>query len=283
VISTPVALLVLLSALMHAGWNFLVKASPDRLLDTVGLAVAGSLLAAGLLPFVPLPAAESLPWLGVTVFVHVGYFLALIEAYRHADLSLAYPLMRGTAPVLVALAAPLLGESMAPGLMLGVALVAAGIVLPSWSDLRGAGTPESRRGLAFAAGNAVIIALYTVIDGIGVRLAGSAAAYTLWLFFLDAWGILAVALWRRGPVVLTHLRHRWRPAMAGSVLTIGSYGIVLWAMTRAPVPAVAAIRETSVIFAALLGVVFLKEAMGPARLLGATLVVAGVVTIRFAA
>jgi drug/metabolite transporter (DMT)-like permease len=282
VISTPVALLVLLSALMHAGWNFLVKASPDRLLDTVGLAVAGSLVAACLLPFVPLPAAESLPWLAVTVFVHVAYFVVLIEAYRHADLSLAYPLMRGTAPVLVALAAPLLGEAPAPGLLLGVTLVAAGIVLPSWSDLRRPDVPGRRRGLGFAAANAVIIALYTLIDGVGVRLAGNAAAYTLWLFFLDAWGILAVALWRRGPAVLTHLRRRWRPALAGSVLTIGSYGIVLWAMTRAPVSAVAAIRETSVIFASLLGVLFLKERMGPARLLGASLVLAGVLTIRLA-
>lgn len=105
-ISTAVTVLVLLSALMHAGWNYLVKASPDRLLDTVGLAVAASLVSACLLPFVPLPAPASWPWMGLTLFVHIGYFLALIETYRHADLSVAYPLMRGTAPLLVALAAP---------------------------------------------------------------------------------------------------------------------------------------------------------------------------------
>lgn len=277
-ISTPVALLVLLSALMHAGWNFLVKASPDRLLDTVGLAMAGSLMAACLLPFVPLPAPASLPWLAVTVFVHVGYFLALLAAYRHADLSLAYPVMRGTAPVLVALAAPLMGEPMAPGLMAGIALVAIGIVLPAWVGLRrGIGG----HGLGYALANAGIIALYTVIDGIGVRLSGSAAAYTLWLFFLDAWGILAVALWRRGGGVVRHLRLRWPQALGGAVLTIGSYGIVLWAMTVAPIPAVAALRETSVVFAAWLGTWRLKERLGSWRLGGALLVALGAASIRW--
>ncbi|MBV5324532.1 MAG: efflux RND transporter permease subunit, partial [Rhodospirillaceae bacterium] len=108
-------------------------------------------------------------------------------------------------------------------------------------------------GIGFACGNAVIIALYTLVDGIGVRLSGSAASYTLWLFFLDAWGILAIAWWQHGRVVLSHLRRRWRPALAGAVLTIGSYGIVLWAMTVSSIPAVAALREFSVVFAALLG------------------------------
>lgn len=193
-ISTPVALLVLLSALMHASWNYLVKASPDRLLDTAGLAVGGSLIAACLLPWVPLPARESLPWLGATIFIHIGYFYALVEAYRHADLSVAYPLMRGGAPVLVALVAPLLGEAISPGLLIGVALVGLGITLPVWLGFRRGAVAKA--GIAFACGNAVIIALYTLVDGIGVRLSGSAASYTLWLFFLDAWGILAIAWWR---------------------------------------------------------------------------------------
>jgi len=280
VISTPVALLVLLSALMHAGWNYLVKASPDRLLDTVGLAVGGSVLAACLLPFVPLPAPESRPWLGVTVFVHIAYFLALIETYRHADLSIAYPLMRGMAPVLVALVAPLFGEPTHAGLMAGIAMVGAGVMLPTWQAVRD-GT-INRAGLLSASFMAGIIALYTIIDGIGVRLSGSALSYTLWLFFLDAWGILAIAIWRRGAAVASHLRRRWPQALAGSLLTVGSYGIVLWAMTKAPVPAVAAIRETSVVFAAFMGAVFLKEGMGPTRIGGAILVTIGIVTIRLA-
>lgn len=279
-ISTPVALLVLLSALMHAGWNYLVKASPDRLLDMVGLSLGGCALSACLLPFFPLPARECWPWLGVTVFVHVGYFLALLAAYRHADLSLAYPLMRGLAPALVALAAPAMGEILHPALLAGIALVGAGITLPVWLSLRRG--QATRSGLLFACAGAGIIALYTVIDGQGARFSGNAWSYTLWLFFLDAWGILAVALWRRGAPVLGHLRRRWLPSLAGGVLTLGSYGIVLWAMTRASIPAVAALRETSVIFAAVLGTWLLGERMGRWRVLGSALVASGGVLIRFA-
>jgi drug/metabolite transporter (DMT)-like permease len=279
VITTPVALLVLLSALMHAGWNYFVKASPDRFLDTVALALAGSLVSACLLPFFPLPAAASWPWMGITLVVHVGYFLALVETYRHADLSVAYPLMRGLAPVLVALAAPLLGEALSPGLLLGVMLIGAGITLPVWLGLRRGNIAGA--GIGYACANACIIATYTYTDGVGVRLSGSAAAYTLWLFFLNAWGILAIAFWRHRAGVTDHLRRRWVPALGGSVLTLGSYGIVLWAMTVASIPAVAALRETSVIFAALLGASLLKERMGRWRIAGALLVAMGAISIRY--
>jgi drug/metabolite transporter (DMT)-like permease len=278
-ITTQVALLVLLSALMHAGWNFLVKASSERLLDTAGLAVAGSLLAACLLPFVALPAPESRPWLAVTVFIHIAYFLALIETYRHADLSLAYPLMRGVAPVLVALAAPLIDETLPVGTLLGVTLIGLGIVLPTWFGFRHGAVV--RTGIYYALGNACIIALYTLVDGIGVRLSGSAASYTLWLFFLDGWGILVVALWFRGSAVSVHLRQRWAQALAGALLTIASYGIVLWAMSVASIPAVAALRETSVIFAALLGAFVLKERLGHWRVVGAIGVAMGAAAIRW--
>ena len=278
-ITTQVALFVLLSALMHAGWNFLVKASSERLLDTAGLAVAGSLLAACLLPFVALPAPESRPWLAVTVFIHIAYFLALIETYRHADLSLAYPLMRGVAPVLVALAAPLIDETLPVGTLLGVTLIGLGIVLPTWFGFRHG--VVVRTGIYYALGNACIIALYTLVDGIGVRLSGSAASYTLWLFFLDGWGILVVALWFRGSAVSVHLRQRWAQALAGALLTIASYGIVLWAMSVASIPAVAALRETSVIFAALLGAFVLKERLGHWRVVGAIGVAMGAAAIRW--
>ena len=277
-ISTPVALAVLGSALMHASWNFLVKASADRLLDTVALAVGGSLVAAVLLPFFPLPAEGSRLWLGISVFVHIAYFLVLIESYKHADLSVAYPLMRGFAPVIVALCAPLFGEPYSPGLLLGIALVGLGITLPALLGLSRGIT--ARTGLVYALGNSAIIALYTVLDGIGVRQSGNAISYTLWLFFFDAWGIFAIAIWYRGIHVLHYLRRRWNYALGGSVLTIGSYGIVLWAMTVAPIPGVAALRETSVIFAALLGITLLREKMGSWRAGGALVIALGAVIIR---
>jgi drug/metabolite transporter (DMT)-like permease len=278
-ISTPVALLVLLAALMHAGWNFVVKASADRFLDYTGLAVAGAAVAACLLPWLPLPAAASWPWLLTTTFIHVGYYLLLMRAYQHADLSLAYPLMRGSAPVLVALAAPLAGDALTPGLALGIALIAGGIALPVWTGMRRGGVSSS--GLLYGFATAGVIALYTIIDGIGARLSGHAVSYTLWLFFLNAWLVLGVALWRRGRAALAHLRRRWLFSLLGSVLTMGSYGIVLWAMTVASIPAVAALRETSVVFAALLGSWLLKERMGRWRIAGSLIVALGAGTIHW--
>ena len=278
-ITTSVALLVLLSALMHAGWNFVVKASADRFLDYTGLAVAGAVVAACALPWLPLPASPSWPWLGTTVFVHVGYYLLLMRAYQHADLSIAYPLMRGSAPVLVALAAPLAGDVLTPGLLLGIALVAAGIALPVGIGIRRGGV--SRSGLVYGFATAGVIALYTIIDGIGARLSGNAVSYALWLFFLNAWLVLGVALWLRGRNALIHLRRRWLFSVLGSILTMGSYIIVLWAMTVASIPAVAALRETSVIFAAAMGAWLLKERMGRWRIAGAMLVALGAVAIRW--
>ncbi len=279
-ISTPVALLVLLSAAMHASWNFIVKASTDRFLDYTGLAVAAAFVAACALPFLPLPAPASWPWLGTTVFVHVGYYLLLMQAYRHADLSIAYPLMRGSAPVLVALAAPLAGDTLTSGLLLGIALVATGIALPVGIGIRRGGISPTGIGYGFA--TAGVIALYTLIDGIGARYSGNAIAYTLWLFFLNAWLVFGVALWQRGRKALSHLRRRWQFSLLGSFLTMGSYGLVLWAMTIAPIPAIAALRETSVIFATILGAWLLREHMGLWRIGGATLVALGAIAIRLA-
>jgi drug/metabolite transporter (DMT)-like permease len=214
-----------------------------------------------------------------TTFIHVGYYLLLMRAYQHADLSLAYPLMRGSAPVLVALAAPLAGDTLTPGLWLGIALVAGGIALPVWMGIRRGGIASS--GLFYGFATAGIIALYTLVDGIGARASGHAVSYTLWLFFLNAWLVLGVAVWRRGRAALTHLQRRWLFSLLGSVLTMGSYGIVLWAMTVASIPAVAALRETSVIFAAILGAWLLKEHMGRWRIAGALLVALGAASIRW--
>ena len=278
-ISTPVLVAVLASALLHASWNYLVKASGERLLDTATLALGGSLLAAILLPWMPLPAPASLPWLGISVFIHIAYFVALIETYRHADLSVAYPLMRGAAPVFVMLALPLYESNTSLLLIAGIGLLCTGVTLPALIGLH-QGIVQSK-GLYWALINALIIAGYTIVDGIGVRASGDALSYTLWLFFLDAWGIAAIAVWRRPGQLLPHLGKRWRFGLIGALATVGSYGIVLWAMSVASIAAVAAIRETSVIFAALLGTRYLGEAMGRLRFASALLVAAGAVAIRF--
>jgi drug/metabolite transporter (DMT)-like permease len=277
-LSAGVAAWVLLSALLHASWNVLIKRSPDRLLDTAALALAASLLCAATLPFLPLPAPESRPLLAGSIVIHVFYFLALVETYRWADLSSAYPMMRGGAPVLVALALTALGEPPTWTLAAGIALVSGGIMLPAWAGIaRGA---VAVRGVAMALGMSAIIALYTLVDAEGARRSGNALAYNQWLFFFDAFGILAIAAWRRRGRVLAHLRGRWPQAFAGGLLTVGSYGIVIWAMTRAPVAAVAALREISVVFAALAGTLLLKEPMGRWRIAGALAVAAGAIVIK---
>lgn len=278
--SALVAGLILLSALMHAGWNFLVKRGGDGQLHTLGFSLGCSLIAACLLPFVGPPHVDCYPWLAATLVVHVAYFLSLAEAYRHADLSLAYPLMRGTAPLLVASMSPLWGEALSPIQVAGVVMIGLGIGLPAWI-----GNPwqvVNRRGLFFCMLNAGIIALYTVLDGIGVRLSGHAVSYTLWLFLFNSWGILAVIVWRRSlSEVAQHLMQGWHIAIFGAAMSMTSYGVVLWAMTQSTIPAVAALREMSVIFAALLGTWFLKEQMGLWRILGASFVGLGAATIRW--
>jgi drug/metabolite transporter (DMT)-like permease len=272
--------LILLSALMHAGWNFLVKKSSDGQLDTVGFSVGCSIIAAWLLPIVGLPNAACYPWLAATLVVHVAYFILLAEAYQQVDFSLAYPLMRGTAPLLVALMAPVLGEVMSAGQIMGVVMIGLGLGLPAWI-----GKPWQTvkpRGLMMCLLNAVVIACYTVLDGIGVRLSGDAVAYTLWLFLFNSWGILAVIVWRRSwSEVSQHIRQGWRLATLGAGMSMASYGIVLWAMTQATIPAVAALREMSVVFAALLGAWFLREQMGIWRIVGAAFVGVGAATIRW--
>lgn len=278
-ISAQVALLVLLAALMHAGWNFIVKASADRFLDFTGVVLAGGVLAGCTLYWLPIPAAASWPWLATTTVIHVGYYLLLIQAYKHADLSIAYPLMRGSAPVMVAMLAPLAGDSTSVGLFLGVALLSAGIALPIGIGIRRGGV--SRTGIGYGFATAAVIAFYTVVDGIGVRLSGHAIAYTMWLFFLNAGLVLVLVAWQRGRPAFERMQKRWFSSLVGSVLTIGSYGIVLWAMTVAPIPAVAALRETSVIFAAMLGAWLLKERMGPWRIGGSVLVAFGAAVIRW--
>ena len=277
-LSAGVAAWVLLSALLHASWNVLIKRSPDRLLDTAALALAASLLCAATLPFLPLPAPESRPLLAGSIVIHVFYFLTLVETYRWADLSSAYPMMRGGAPVLVALALTALGEPPSWALAAGIALVSGGIMLPAWAGI--ARGTVAVRGVAMALGMSAIIALYTLVDAEGARRSGHALAYNQWLFFFDAFGILAIAAWRRRGRVLAHLRDRWPQAFAGGLLTVGSYGIVIWAMTRAPVAAVAALREISVVFAALAGTLLLKEPMGRWRIAGALAVAAGAIVIK---
>lgn len=272
--SVDVALVVLLAALLHAAWNAMLGAGEDRALDTVLVATGGSLAAAAVLPFLPLPARASWPYVLASVAIHTAYFAALIGAYRGGDFSPSYTLMRGTAPMITALGGWLAGERLGGSQWLGVVLVSGGVAaMGTFGRRRGAATSRTT---GWALGNAAVIASYTLVDGRGVRLSGHAPSYTLWVFFLDVLPLLGWTLARRGREAARYAAGRWRRGLVGGALMVTAYGLVLWSMTRAPVAAVAALRETSVVFAAVIGARLLKEPFGGARMAAAAVVAAGV-------
>ncbi len=278
-ISPAVMLAMLAAAILHAGWNALLKHSPDKGLENASLAVGRGVLAMAALPWLPLPAAASLPWIAASVAVHVVYFWALAGAYRWGDLSFTYPIMRGGAPVIVTVAgAAMLGEVLPWAETLAVALICLGVLAFAIGP-RGGAAP-ARPALLFALGNALVIATYTLIDAQGVRVSGSALAYAAWFFLANSVVQVSIGLAVRGRAVPVYVAQHWLRALIGGLFTLGSYGIALWAMTQAPVALVAVLRETSVVFAAALGALFLKEPFTPRRV-GATLVVlAGLVALR---
>jgi phosphonate utilization associated putative membrane protein len=275
--SPLVTALVLGSALLHASWNAIIKSSRDVTLDTALVAAGASILALPLIAAVPMPASASWPYLAASIAIHIGYFATLARAYRVGDLGHAYPLMRGTAPLLVALfGVALLNERPSATMWLGIVLISAGILS---IGLLQEGRAQ-RDATAWALTNAVIIASYTLVDGVGVRLSGSAAGYVAWGFLLQGIAFIAPVVVLRKRAALDYVRQNWLRGLGGGLCLISAYGIVLWAMTHAPVAAVAALRETSVIFAAVLGAVFLKEPFGRQRLIGACAVALGVMALR---
>ena len=274
-----VTLAVLGAGMLHAGWNALLKSAGggDPLLDTATV-VAGSTACSLLaLPFVPLPDAGAWPFIAASTFIHVGYYLTLAQAYRTGDLSFAYPLMRGTAPLIVTvLGAVFLRELPQTHVIVGILLISIGII--SIAFARRTQHPPAAAYWAFA--NAAIIAVYTLVDGTGARASGNALSYVLWLTFIEGIVFLTWTRRHRGKPAFGYLRKQWRRGLVGGFCSVAAYAIVLWAMTRAPVATVAALRETSVIFAALIGALWLKEGFGLARLAGAATVVIGVATLK---
>jgi phosphonate utilization associated putative membrane protein len=281
-LSAGIAAAVLGGALLHAGWNVLVKSSRDKALDTALIHLLGSLIGLPLIAVFGLPPLAVWPWLLASVVIHIGYHAAVAAAYEHGDLGLAYPLMRGAAPLLVALASAItVGEQLGPLAWVGVLGVCAGVLLLGLSRH----ALERPQAVAIALGNAVLIAVYTVVDALGARTAvqdgGVAMQYVALLFAINGWPFGLLVLRRRGWAQATaYARERWPVALGGAAASLGSYAIALWAMTRAPVAMVAALRETSVLFALLLGGWLLRERGGWRRAAGGVAIVGGVVALR---
>jgi phosphonate utilization associated putative membrane protein len=284
---TSVVLAVLVGAMLHASWNALVKSSGDKQLDIALVHFLGAVVSLPLLWLVGLPPVEAWPYLAGSLAIHVAYYVTLNGAYQHGELGTTYPIMRGSAPMIVALGSTaVLGESLSPAAWLGVSAVTLGVLMVGLA--RPGEALHHRRAIGFALANALVIAAYTFVDGSGVRVAvgagGSAASYVVLLFVLDGIPYPALVFAQRSAAgrraTADYARRRWPLATLGGLASLGSYWIALWAMTHAPVAAVSALRETSVLFATALSVLVLKERFGLQRAAGAAVIVGGVVALR---
>jgi len=273
-ISLPVTLAVLGAAALHAVWNVLVKSGSDKQLETINIAVGSGLVALIIAFFAPAPARESWPWVAASALVHIAYFMFLAGAYRWGELSYTYPVMRGGGPMIVALVgAALFGEVLPALQTLGVLAICAGV-------LAFASGRHDPRATAFALGNAVVIAAYTLIDAKGARLSGAPVSYTLWFFVANGVVICLYGLARRGREVPAYFGATWLRALIGGACAVAAYGIALWAMTRAPVALVAVLRETAVVFGAFIAWRVLKEKLTRRRLVATCAVLAGLVLLK---
>lgn len=263
---------------MHATWNAVVKVGDDRLLSMAVVIGVTALLAPLLLVLGPAPAPASWKFIVLSALLNNAYFLFLIQAYRVGDLSHAYPLARGSAPLLVAAGAvALAGEKLSVGQLVGIGLVSGGIVsllLSAGYGLRG-----GWRSIVYPLATGVMIAAYTVVDGIGVRLSGNPAGYIGWLFLLFAIPIVAIAVVRRRRDAAAFLRKSWKPAVLAGFLNFGSYGLAIFALSLGAMAPVSALRETSVIIGAWIGTRLLGEPFGWQRVVSAAIVAAGVIVM----
>ena len=271
---------VLFAAACHAAWNATIKSGLDPLATTVLISIGAAAVSGLLLPVVGWPAGAAWPWCIASVLIHLVYFAALIESYRVGDMGQVYPIARGAAPLMTATATTaFVGERLGILGWGGIVLLAAGVLLLSLRGGRELARLD-RRAVGYALFTAVTVCGYSVVDGIGARLAGSANAYSVALFLGIGPVMAAYALVRGGRAVIPAMGRHWGVGLAGGTLQLGSYGIAIWAMTVAPIAIVAALRETSVLFGAAIAVIFLKEPLRASRVVAALMIVTGLTLIR---
>jgi drug/metabolite transporter (DMT)-like permease len=279
--SLTVFLAVIAAAAMHAAWNALVKVRTDRFASISITALGMALVAIPVLPFVDVPHAAVWPWIIASVIIHVGYRLFLIMAYNAGDLAQTYPLARGAAPLMTAVGAIfLVHEIPGPIAILGILLLSGGTLLMS---LRGGLLGQlNGRAVGYALATSVFISGYTLVDGNGARLASTASSYAAWLFFCDGLCSMVIGFYYRGKGLLTVIAREWKTGLMAGALSAGSYWIAMWAMTRAPIASVAALRETSIVFAMIISVFVIGERMTAWRVTAAACIVAGAIALRMA-
>jgi uncharacterized membrane protein len=271
---------------LHASWNALVKSGGDPYLRLAIVNLTHTIAVLPLLPFVGFPAAAAWPWLIASVLLHLAYYFLLAAGYRVGDLSHVYPIARGVAPPLVAVGAVLVaGEVLSLTGSLAVLLVCLGIwiiaVRRSAEPPHAGAALTQGRPLLLALGTGTAIAGYTIADGMGGRASGDVLAYIVWLFLLDGWPFALLVVMKRGTRALAlTLPKAWKPAVGGGIMSVVAYGMVIWAMSAAPMAYVSALRETSVLLAAAIGTLLLGEPFGRRRILAAGLVVIGVAILQ---
>ncbi len=278
--STIVILAVFGSALLHAAWNTMIKGGSDKFFETTLNTAGGALVSFILMLFLPSPLAAAWPYLAATALINIFYYVFMARSYRDGDFSYAYPLMRGTAPLLTALVTVFfLGDTLPGSGWLGVILLTSGILLLAFDALR-------RGRFSWAAtlpalGNSLAIMAYTVVDGRGVRLSGHPLSYVCWIFLLNPLALFfLLSMTPRRSLYPCYLKSRWIYGLSGGACSLAAYALSLWGMTRAPIAQVAALRESSVLFGVILAVIFLKEKMTPARVAASLLVFAAAAVMR---
>ncbi|MCS3456556.1 drug/metabolite transporter (DMT)-like permease [Aeromonas sp. BIGb0405] len=268
---------ILLAALLHALWNALAKRQAEGRVSVLLVSLCSGLFAAPFLPLVGLPAPAEYPWLALSILLHCGYCLFLGRAYRLGEFGQVYPLARGSAPlVTLLLGALLLGEVPGGMAIAGALVLVSGVLLMAW---RG-GVRLAPAALRAVLITALFTAAYTLSDGAGARSAGEPVRYTLWLFALTALTMPLLMRWQSRTAWRALSLAAWRTGALGGVLSLLAYGIVIWAMTQAPIGLVAALRESSVLFAVLLSWCWLGETLGRVRLWAALVILCGILLIR---
>ena len=266
-----VTLLVLSAAVMHATWNAFVKAGNDKAVMQCLVIFFGGIPGLIILPFVPLPDPACWPYLVGSVLAHSVYYFTLVEAYRYGALSQTYPIARGSAPLLIAIASmAVANEHLNGGEWLGLIIACAGLI-----SLAGIPKAGEGRSILFAFATSLGIACYSVLDGLGVRSTAEGLSYITWLLALEMIPVGLAFLWLRRGRAMASLKENLKRGLFGGIIAGIGYGIVIWAMDFAPMAHVSAMRETSVILAALIGTLVLHEPFGPRRIAAAALVAAG--------
>lgn len=276
--TTTVFFAVLGAALLHAGWNAIIKTGGNKQTTMMIFTIWQGLIGLGVVVWFPWPTAQVWPWLLASGVIHMFYQLFLAYAYEQGDLSRVYPISRGSAPLIVlAVGAIFLSDVVRVTEYIGIAVLGMGILLMAGGALRAG---ESRRLIPYALGAAVATAGYTLVDGIGARIDGNPVGYVGWILLMSAFFFVPAALVLKGPTVARAPWSVWRRGIVPAAASLAAYGIVVWAMTQAPIALVAALRETSILFAVLIGWLVFGEKMGALKATAALLIVSGVALTR---